>query len=209
MCHAPTKPERVSNSCIYCGSKNHSAGKCTNRPNDNREEPRSTPRDLQDHRTGNTGNNNHIFDQNRDSHQQARFDKRFNRQYSPNYNNYQLSPIGSIPGQDLSATLIELANIQSRSLEIMAANQRSHQEAFSELIKASKDKANDAMFASFKTYGGRNRQAFEDWIDEIDQACRVSRCNVRTEIINSSTGAVCQVVITGNSLVQLVTQPAF
>ena len=125
MCHAPTKSERLSNICIYCGSKNHSVGKCTNRPNDNREEPRSTPRDLQDHRAGNTGNNNHIFSQNRDSHKQARFDERFYRQYSPNYNNYQPSPIGSIPGQDLSTTLIELANIQSRSLEIMVANQRS------------------------------------------------------------------------------------
>ena len=115
MCHAPTKPERVSNICTYYSSKNYSAGKCTNRPNDNREEPRSTPRDLQDCRAGNTCNNNHIFYQNRDSCQQARFDKRFNRQYSLNYNNYQLCPIGSIPGQDLSATLIELANIQSRS----------------------------------------------------------------------------------------------
>ena len=48
----------------------------------------------------------------------------------------------------MSATLIELANIQSRSLEMMAASQRSQQEAFNELTKASKDKANDAMFAS-------------------------------------------------------------
>ena len=81
MCRAPTKPKRESNICIYCGIKNHSAGKCTNRLNDNREGPRSTPKDLQEHRTGNTGRNNHIFNQNRDSHHQTRFDKRFNRQY--------------------------------------------------------------------------------------------------------------------------------
>ena len=111
MCHAPTEPERESNICIYCDRKSHSAGKCTDRPNDNREEPKLTPRDLQDCRTGNTGNNNCIFDQNKDSHHQARSDERFNRQYSPNYNTYQLPPIGSFPGQDLSATLIELANI--------------------------------------------------------------------------------------------------
>ena len=61
MCHTPTKPEKESNICIYCGSKSHSAGKCTNRLNDNREEPRSTPRDLQDCRSGNTGSNNHIY----------------------------------------------------------------------------------------------------------------------------------------------------
>ena len=66
-----------------------------------------------------------IFNQNRGGHQQTMFNERFNRQYLPNYNSYQPSPLGSIPGQDLSATLIDLANIESRSLEIMVANQRS------------------------------------------------------------------------------------
>ena len=79
----------------------------------------------------------------------------------PNYNNVQPSPLGSIPGLDLSATLIEMANIQSRSLEMMAPSQRSQQEAFYELTKASKDKANDAMFANIKNYKGKDRQAFE------------------------------------------------
>ena len=105
------------------------------------------------------------------------------------------SPIGSIPGQDLSTTLIKLANIQSRSLEMMSASQRSQQEALHKLTRASKDKANDARFTSIKTYDGKNRQAFEDWIDEIDQACRVSGCDFRTEIIKKSTGVVCQVVM--------------
>ena len=105
---------------------------------------------------------------------QTRFDKGLNRQYSPNYINYHHSPLGSIPGQDLSATLMELAKIQSRSLEMMAASQKSQQEAFQELTRASKDKVNDTMFTSIKVFDGRNRQAFEDWIDEINQACRVS-----------------------------------
>ena len=194
MCHTPTKPEKENNICIYCGSKSHSPGKCTSRPN-NREEPRSTPRDLQDYRTGNSGSKTCNFSINKDYHQQTRFDERYNRQYSPNYNNFQQSPLGSIPGQDLSATLIELANIQSRSLEMMATSQRSQQEAFYKLTKASKDKANDTMFANIKYYDGKNRQIFKDWIDEIDQACWVINCDFRTEIIKISTGAVQQVVM--------------
>ena len=47
MCQASVKQGKNNNICIYCGSKNHMPGNCTNRPNDNREEPRSTPRDLQ------------------------------------------------------------------------------------------------------------------------------------------------------------------
>ena len=108
------------------------------------------------------------------SHHQARFDEGLNKRYLPNYINYYQSPLGSIPGQDLSTTLMKLANIQSGSLEMMAASQRRQQEAFHKLIRASKDKANDAMFTSIKVFDGRNRQAFDDWIDEINQACRVS-----------------------------------
>ena len=113
----------------------------------------------------------------------------------PNYNDSQQSPLGSIPGKDLSVTLIELANIQSTLLEMMATSQRSQQEAFYKLTKASKDKANDAMFANIKNYDGKNRQIFEDWIDEIIQACQVSNCDFRTEIIKKSSGAVQKVVM--------------
>ena len=63
---------------------------------------------------------------------------------------------------------------------MMAASQRSQQEAFYELTKVSKDKANDAMFANIKNYDGKDRQAFEDWINEIDQACWVSDHDFRT-----------------------------
>ena len=153
--------------CVYCGSINHILIKRLNRPNDNREEPRSTPRDLKSQRTGNSGNKSCVSNQSKDSRHQARFDERYNRKYSPNYNNFQPSPVGSIPGPDLSATLIELANIQSRSLEMMAASQRSQQEAFHKLTSASRDKANDAMFANIKSYDGKDIQLFKDWINEI------------------------------------------
>ena len=48
-------------------------------------------------------------------HHQARFNEGLKKRYSPNYVNQDQSPLGSIPGQDLSATLMELANIQPRS----------------------------------------------------------------------------------------------
>ena len=95
---------------------------------------------------------------------------------------------------------MELANIESRSLEMMAASQWSQQEAFQELMRTSKDMANDAMFTSIKVFDGRNRQAFEDRIDEIDQACRVSDRDFRTKIFKKSTGAVRQVVLSCNEL---------
>ena len=132
------------------------------------------------------------------SHHQIRFNEGFNRQYSPNYINRYQSTIGSIPGQDLSTTLIELANIQSRSLEMMAASQRNQQEAFQELTRVSKDKSNDSMFTAIKTFDGTDRQIFEDWIDEVDQACRASNRGFRTELFKKSAGAVRQVILSCN-----------
>ena len=80
------------------------------------------------------------YEQDRARHQQTRFDERYNRQYSPNYN-YQPSPPVSVAGPDLSATLIDLANIQSRSLDLMVANQKSQQDIYNELTRANRDKA--------------------------------------------------------------------
>ena len=136
------------------------------------EEPRSTPRDLR--QPGPGMDYNRMNHQEQVSRQQTRFDEGLNRRDLPNYINTYQSPLLAFPGQDLSATLIELANIQSRSMEMMAASQRSQQEAFQELARVSKDKSNDSMFTAIKTFDGTNRQHFEDWIDEVDQACRAS-----------------------------------
>ena len=179
--------------CVYCGSTNHTSSKCRNKPNDNREEPRSTPRDLR--QPGPRMDYNRMNHQDQVSHQQTRFDEGLNRQYPPNYINPYQSPLGAFPGQDLSATLIELANIQSRSMEMMAASQRSQHEAFQELARVSKDKSNDSMFTAIKTFDGTNRQHFEDWIDEVDQACRASNRGFRTELFKKSAGAVRQVIL--------------
>ena len=81
----------------------------------------------------------------------------------------------------------------------MATSQRSQQEAFHQLTKASKDTANDAMFANIKNYNGKNRQVFKDWIDEINQACQVSDHDFRTEIIKKSSGAVRKVVMSSEN----------
>ena len=198
MCRALSQQTTVNTICIHCGSTSHISNKCRNKPNDNREEMRSTPRDLRE--TGPRMDYHRMGHHQQVSHQQTRFDEGLNRQYSPSYVNPYQTTLGSIPGQDLSATLIELANIQSRSLEMMAASQRTQQEAFQELTRVSKDKSNDAMFSSIKTFDGTNRQKFEDWIDEVDQACRASDRGFRTELFKKSAGAVRQVILSCDNL---------
>ena len=192
MCRVPVQPATGNTIFIYCGSVNHTSGRCRNKPNNNREEPRSTPRDFRDQRP----KINHTrMGQPQVSHHQTRFYEGLNRQYSPNYANPYQSTLGSIPGHDLSATLMELSNIQSRSLEMMAASQRNQQEAFQELTRAIRDKVNDSMFTSIKIFDGTNRQAFEDWTDKVDQACRASNRGFRTKLFKKSAEAVRQVIL--------------
>ena len=59
MCQAPTNTGKSNTICMYCGSKYHTSYNCTSQPNNNREEPRSTPRDLHSlgsHLGASTGN---------------------------------------------------------------------------------------------------------------------------------------------------------
>ena len=148
------------------------------------------------------------MDQPQVSGYQIRFNEDLNRQYSPNFINQYQSTLGSIQGQDLSTTLIELVNIQSRSLEMMAASQRNQHEAFQELTRASRNKANDSMFTAIKTFDGTNRQIFEEWIDNVNQACRASNRGFRTELFKKSAGAVRQVILSCNDFTddELVTK---
>ena len=88
MCRAVSHQATCNIICIYCGSTGHNSGKCHSKPNDNREEPRSTPRDLRDQ--GPRIDYNRMGHQPQVSHHQTRFNEGLNRQYSPNYiNHYQ------------------------------------------------------------------------------------------------------------------------
>ena len=78
----------------------------------------------------------------------------------------------------------------------MMTNQKNQQDIYNELTRAKRDKANDAMFATTKTYDGTDRGVFEGWIDELDQACRISGHDFRTKIIKKLIGAVSKVVLT-------------
>ena len=97
MCRALSQQTAGNIICIYCGSTGHISGKCSNKPNDNREEPRSTPRDLRE--PGPRRDYNRMSHQDQVSHQQTRFNEGLNRQYSPSYINPYQSTLGSIPGQ--------------------------------------------------------------------------------------------------------------
>ena len=123
---------------------------------------------------------------------QTRFNEKQNQLYSP----YHLAPSPALSaGSDLlSHSIMQLAEMQSRSLEIFAAQQKSQIDVYQELTRSNKEKEHDALFTSIPVFDGDRTQC-EQWLDDMDQATRISGRDLRTELIKKSTGVVRNVIM--------------
>ena len=143
---------------------------------------------------GKPNNNNFPYRDYRYSDQprQTRFDEKQNQMYSPYH--FTPSPALSAGSDLLSHSIMQLAETQSRSLEIFAAQQKSQIEVYQELTRSNKEKEHDALFTSIPVFDGDRTQC-EQWLDDMDQATRISGRDLRTELIKKSTGVVRQVIM--------------
>ena len=112
--------------------------------------------------------------------------------YSPYH--FAPSPALSAGSDLLSHSIMQLAEMQSRSLEIFAAQQKSQIDVYQELTRSNKEKEHDALFTSIPVFDGDHTQC-EQWLDDMDQVTRISGCDLRTELIKMSTGVVRQVIM--------------
>ena len=94
----------------------------------------------------------------------------------------------------LSHSIMQLAEMQSCSLEIFAAQQKSQIDVYQELTRSNKEKEHDALFTSIPVFDGDCTQC-EQWLDDMDQATRISGQDLRTELIKKSTGVVRNVIM--------------
>ena len=123
---------------------------------------------------------------------QTRFNERQNQLYSPNH--FAPSPALSAGSDLLSHSIMQLAETQSHSLEIFAAQQKSQIDVYQELTRSNKEKEHDALFTLIPVFDGDHTQC-EQWLDDMDQATRISGCDLRTELIKKSTGVVRNVIM--------------
>ena len=94
----------------------------------------------------------------------------------------------------LSRSIMQLAETQSHSLEIFAAQQKSQIDVYQELTRSNKEKEHDALFTSIPVFDGDRTQC-EQWLDDMDQATRISGRDLRTELIKKSTGVVRNIIM--------------
>ena len=127
-----------------------------------------------------------------DQPRQTRFDEKQKQMYSPHHS--APSPALSAGSHLLSRSIMQLAEMQSHSLEIFAAQQKSQIEVYQELTRSNKEKEHDALFTSIPVFDGDRAQC-EQWLDDMDQATRISGRDLRTELIKKSTGVVRQVIM--------------
>ena len=128
-------------------------------------------------------------------HEQLR-QTRFNEKQNQLYSIYHFAPSPALSaGSDmLSHSIMQLAKMQSRSLEIFAAQQKSQINVYQELTRSNKEKEHDALFTSIPVFDGDHTQC-EQWLDDMDQATRISGHDLRTELIKKSTGVVRNVIM--------------
>ena len=127
-----------------------------------------------------------------DQPRQTRFNEKQNQMYSPYH--FAPSPALSAGSDLLSHSIMQLAEMQSRSLEIFAAQQKSQLDVYQELTRSNREKEHDALFTSIPVFDGDHTQC-EQWLDDMDQATRISGRDLRTELIKKSTGVVRQVIM--------------
>ena len=123
---------------------------------------------------------------------QTRFNEKQNQLYSP----YHFAPLPALSaGSDMfSCSIMQLAETQSHSLEIFAAQQKSQIDVYQELTKSNKEKEHDALFTSIPFFDGDHTQC-EQWLDDMDQLTRISGRDLTTELIKKLTGVVRNVIM--------------
>ena len=94
----------------------------------------------------------------------------------------------------LSHSIMQLAETQLCSLEIFAAQQKSQIDVYQELTRSNKEKEHNALFTSIPVFNGNHTQC-EQWLDDMDQATRISGHDLRTKLIKKSTGVVRKVIM--------------
>ena len=148
----------------------------SDKPRDNPQRPATGRHQQQPQRPtqGKTNNqNNFPYRDNRYSDQprQTRFNEKQNQMYSPYH--FAPSPALSVGSDLLSRSIMQLAEMQSRSLEIFAAQQKSQLDVYQEITRSNKEKEHDALFTSIPVFDGDCTQC-EQWLDDMDQATRIS-----------------------------------
>ena len=93
--------------------------------------------------------------------------------------------------------VILLCSLQKHSLVLLRFLQHNKSlqlEVYQELTRSNKEKEHNALFTSIPVFDGDRTQC-EQWLDDMDQATRISGQDLRTELIKKSTGVVRQVIM--------------
>ena len=162
----------------------------------NNDKPRTSGENPQRPDTQGKRNNNNSLPYRdyryHDQPRQTRFNKKQNQMYSPYH--FAPSPALSAGSDLLSHSIMQLAETQSHSLEIFAAQQKSQIDVYQELTRSNKEKEHNALFTSIPVFDGDCTQC-EQWLDDMDQATRISGRDLRTELIKKSTGVVRNIIM--------------
>ena len=146
---ASSKIFQKSNGRSRNNDKPRTSGENPQRPETGRQQPQQSTQGK-----CNNNQNNFPYRDYRyyDQLRQTRFNEKQNQMYSPYH--FAPSPALSAGSDLLSHSIMQLAETQSHSLEIFAAQQKSQLDVYQELTRSNKEKEHDALFTSIPVFDG-------------------------------------------------------
>ena len=134
-----------------------------------------------------TDNSNQNFSPRTQQH--AHVYEGYNRRYSPPM--FPLLAFNNTMTSDaFGRSIIQLAENQSHSLDIILGGQQSQLDAYREMTHSNQAREDDTLFAGIDVYDGEDPSKFEGWLDAIEQACNMTDRNLHKELMKKSSGAI-------------------
>ena len=171
------------------GNQNHSSDQRRNTATGSGQH--STREQQQNHYANNSSSNfrNYGYQPRGPTQSHARFDERYNQQYSPPIYPPTPSLNSSFP-EALSRSLLQIVENQSRTIEAMKASQEAQVDTYKEMSRTNKMRDDDTLLNSIEVYDRSNPTKFEKWIDSINQATRITGRDLRKELLKKSDGVI-------------------
>ena len=79
-------------------------------------------------------------------------------------------------------------------MNVSTAAQETQSVALAQLVENTRQREFDKMFNAIPIYDGEDPDKFEPWLEQLQNACRVGRCNIREVAMCCTSGPVLEVL---------------
>ena len=102
--------------------------------------------------------------------------------------------------ENLGRTMVDVLTIQQTNLtlqdQVRRANDAQMEQtlAMHDLVDMTEQRTYDSMFAAVPIYHGNDDEDFDEWADQLEALCEISRRNISHEMMGRSSATVKKII---------------